>query len=148
MELALDPMKDINFAPTEATYELTTGTRHVYKRLDDINNHWTSLRRELFTKTTVFLFANDKHYTVVISKPDCMTLLHFDSLKPAPATEPLEIRVVKEMFIDEAARKQKEFHTTWTTQYPAIHMTKQLPYSHPAYPSEQPRHIDCGLYTY
>jgi hypothetical protein len=92
MELALQPLNEINFVPTEATYEFSTADRHVYQRLSDITNQWTRLRRELYTKTTVFLFANNKHYTTVISKPDCMTLLHFDSLKPSPTTEPWEIK--------------------------------------------------------
>ncbi len=147
MELALQPLNEINFVPTEATFEFSTGDRHVYQRLDDITNQWTRLRRELYTKTTVFLFANSKHYTTVISTPDCMTLLHFDSLNPSPTTEPWEIKVVKALFKDEALRQQREFSTNWTVQYPAIHMTKQIPYSNEAYHSEQPIHIDCGLYA-
>ena len=144
MELALQPLNEINFFPSEATLEFSTADRHVYQRLSDITNQWTSLRRELYTKTTVFLFVNNKHYTTVISKPDCMTLLHFDSLNPSPTTEPWEINVVKALFQDEAVRQQKEFATNWKVAYPAIHMTKQIPYSDH---SGHSQHIDCGMYA-
>jgi hypothetical protein len=76
-----------------------------------------------------------------------MTLLHFDSLNPSPTSEPWEIVVVKALFEDEARRQQKEFPTNWRVQYPAIHMTKQIPYSNHSYISDQPIHIDCGLYA-
>ena len=126
MELALQALNEINFFPSEATLEFSTADRHVYQRLSDITNQWTRLRRELYTKTTVFLFFNYKHYTTVISKPDCMTLLYFDSLKPSSTTEPWEIKVVKALFKDEARRQQKEFATNWMVAYPAIHMTKRI----------------------
>ena len=59
MELALQPLNEINFFPSEATLEFSTADRHVYQRLSDITNQWTRLRRELYTKTTVFLFVNN-----------------------------------------------------------------------------------------
>ena len=73
-----------------------------------------------------------------------MTLLHFDSLNPSPTAEPWEITVVKALFKDEARRQQNEFATNWMVEYPAIHMTKQIPYSNHAGHSQ---HIDCGMYA-
>ena len=59
----------INYVPTEATSEFTTGDRHVYSRLVDANNHWKGTRHDMFSKTTVLLFASNNHYTTIIVGP-------------------------------------------------------------------------------
>ena len=84
------------------SYELTTGDRHINSRLVDANNHWKGMRHDMFTKTTVLLFASNNQYTAIIVEPRARSMAYCDGLNPNPKHCPWEILIVKQLYEDEA----------------------------------------------
>ena len=70
--LGLQAHPDVVFFPAEITHEFSTGTQHRYQRIANVTAAnaaaLTTMRHQLFDKPqAAFLFANDQHYTIVLT---------------------------------------------------------------------------------
>ena len=87
------------------------------------------MRHDMFTKTTVLLFASNNHYTAVTVELRARSMAYFDGLNPNPTQCPWEILLVKQLYEDEARRQGLQAqYDEWTILYPARHMQRQQPY--------------------